>query len=119
MPIAYFDCFSGISGDMTLAALLSCGLEESVLRDGLAKLNLPGWKLDVSQTERNGIGAVDVDVTVTQPQGHGRHLHHIEEILNAAEITESVRAKSMAIFRRLAEAEAKIHQTTVERIHFH
>jgi uncharacterized protein (TIGR00299 family) protein len=117
--IAYFDCFSGISGDMTLAALLACGLKEEDLRAGLDKLRLRGWKVDIAQTSRNGIGAIDVTVKLTEEQGHGRHLHHIEDILAASEISESIRGQALTVFRRLAEAEAKIHQTTVEKIHFH
>ena len=117
--LLYFDCFSGISGDMTLGALLACGADEERLRSELAKLKLPGWQLSIAETSRNGIGATDVTVNLTAEQGHGRHLHHIEEILNASEIAQPIREKALAVFRRLAEAEAKIHQTTVERIHFH
>ena len=83
MHIAYFDCFSGISGDMTLGALLACGVAEDDLRARLSRLTLPGWKLDIAETSKNGIGATDVTVTVTEEQGHGRHLYHIEEILAA------------------------------------
>ncbi len=119
MRIAYFDCFSGVSGDMTLGALLACGVPEERLRAELDRLKLPGWRLDVVETERNGIGAVDVTVTLTEPQGHGRHLHHIAEILDHSDLPDAVRQKALAVFTRLAEAEAKIHQTTVERIHFH
>jgi pyridinium-3,5-bisthiocarboxylic acid mononucleotide nickel chelatase len=117
--VAYFDCFSGVSGDMTLGALLACGLPESDLRAGLEKLRLPGWRLDIAPTSQNGIGATDVTVAITEPQGHGRHLHHIEEILAASDLSDSIRQKALTVFTRLAEAEAKIHQTTVERIHFH
>jgi uncharacterized protein (TIGR00299 family) protein len=119
MRIAYFDCFSGISGDMTLAALLACGLDEDRLRAGFDKLKLPGWTLETGQTSRNGIGAIDVTVKLTEEQGHGRHLHHIEEILAASDLSESIRSQAWRVFCRLAEAEAKIHQTTVEKIHFH
>jgi pyridinium-3,5-bisthiocarboxylic acid mononucleotide nickel chelatase len=104
---------------MTLGALLSCGASEADLRAGLDRLRLPGWRLDLTETSRNGIGATDVTVTITEPQGHGRHLHHIEEILAASDLSEPIRQRALTIFTRLAEAEAKIHQTTVERIHFH
>jgi pyridinium-3,5-bisthiocarboxylic acid mononucleotide nickel chelatase len=116
---AWFDCFSGISGDMTLGALLACGGSEDHLRQELAKLSMTGWRLDIAPTSKNGIGATDVTVTLTEPQGHGRHLHHIEEILKKSEVSSTVRDRAMAVFTRLAEAEAKIHQTTIERIHFH
>ena len=119
MRIAYFDCFSGVSGDMTLGALIACGVSVDDLKADLARLNLPGWELKADSVSRNGIGAIDVTVSLTQKQGHGRHLHHIEEILNAADIPADVRAKARDVFRRLAVAEAKVHQTTVESIHFH
>jgi uncharacterized protein (TIGR00299 family) protein len=119
LKIAYFDCFSGVSGDMTLGALLACGASEEGLRNSLAGLNLTGWELDVRETEQNGIGAVDVTVRVTEEQGHGRHLYHIEEILQKSSLADSVRERALQVFTHLANAEAKIHQTTPDRIHFH
>ncbi len=119
MRTAYFDCFSGISGDMTLGALIACGADVGAIRAELAKLHLDGWDLTAEPTERNGIGAVDVTVTQVAELGHGRHLHHIEEILQASELSDNIRSKALAVFQKLAVAEAKVHQTTVERIHFH
>ena len=119
MRIAYFDCFSGISGDMTLGALLSCGIDESNFRTELSKLNLPGWELRIEPTSQNGIGGTDVTVIVTEEQGHGRHLHHIKEMLNAGDIATPVVDRAIEVFTRLAQAEAHIHQTTIENIHFH
>lgn len=119
MKIAYFDCFSGVSGDMTLGALLACGIDADDLRAELARLKLPGWKLEVQTTSVNGIGATDVTVALTEPQGHGRHLSDIARILEASDLADSVRGKALTVFQRLAEAEAKIHQTTPDRIHFH
>jgi pyridinium-3,5-bisthiocarboxylic acid mononucleotide nickel chelatase len=104
---------------MTLGALLACGGSEELLRAELAKLKITGWRLDIAPTSKNGIGATDVTVTLTEPQGHGRHLHHIAEILDESDIATSIRERALRVFQRLAEAEAKIHQTTVERIHFH
>ncbi len=119
MHIAYFDCFSGISGDMTLGALLACGIDADEFRAELTKLRLSGWELDIEKTSKNGIGATDVTVRVTEKQSHGRHLHDIKEILAASDLPGSVRIRAAAVFRRLAEAEAEIHQTTIDRIHFH
>jgi pyridinium-3,5-bisthiocarboxylic acid mononucleotide nickel chelatase len=119
MRVAWFDCFSGISGDMTLGALLACGVDEEHLRGELGKLRMSGWQLDIAPTSQNGIGATDVTVTLTEEQGHGRHLHHIQGILDASDLSQSIRDKAIAVFTKLAEAEATIHQTTVERIHFH
>jgi len=119
MIIAYFDCFSGVSGDMALGALIACGVDADDLRAELARLNLPGWKLDAQPTSLNGIGATDVTVTQTEEPQQGRHLADIEAILTASDLTDNVRQKASAVFRRLAEAEAKVHQTMPDRIHFH
>ena len=119
MAIAYFDCFSGISGDMTLGALLACGVSEDDFRQELARLKLAGWELEVQETEQNGIGATDVTVKITEEQGHGRHLYHIEEILQKSELPQPVQNKALEVFTHLANAEARIHQTTPDRIHFH
>jgi uncharacterized protein (TIGR00299 family) protein len=120
MRTAYFDCFSGISGDMTLGALIACGVDPTALKTALMGLNVPGWDLTAADVSRNGIGAIDVTVVgAEEDQGHGRHLSDIEEILNSSQLSERVRTQAMAIFTRLAEAEARIHQTTVDRIHFH
>ena len=105
MRIAYFDCFSGISGDMTLGALIACGVPEGELRDQLSRLDLSGWELEVKETEQNGIGATDVTVRITEEQGHGRHLYHIEEILQKGSLPESVQKRALEVFTHLANAE--------------
>ena len=124
MKTAYFDCFSGVSGDMTLGALLACGADnpefEAEFRHQLAGLRVPGYKLIVQRVVRQGITATDVDVVLLeQEQGHGRHLSDIAALLEASALPNTVRQKSLAVFTRLADAEAKIHGTTREEIHFH
>lgn len=121
MKIAYFDCFSGISGDMTLGALLACdGADEARFREQLAALNVPGYELSIAQVKREGITAIDVDVRLLDvDQGHGRHLSDIAAILDASALSARVKAQSLAVFTRLADAEAKIHGTSREEIHFH
>lgn len=120
MKIAYFDCFSGVSGDMTLAALLACGADESAFRDRLSALNVPGYELRVRRVTREGIRATDVDVHLIEAeQGHGRHLADIAAILDSSPLPPRVRQNALAVFTRLADAEAKIHGTTREQIHFH
>ena len=120
MRIAYFDCFSGVSGDMTLGALLACGADETELRERLGALNVPGYELRVTRVTRQGITATDVDVHLIEAeQGHGRHLSDIAAILDSSALPPGVRQKALAIFTRLADAEAKIHGTTREQIHFH
>lgn len=120
MKIAYLDCFSGISGDMTLGALLDCGADEGQFRDLLAGLNVPGYELAISKVKREGITATDVDVKLLDmDQGHGRHLSDIAALLGASSLSAEVRKKALAVFTRLADAEARIHGTSREEIHFH
>jgi uncharacterized protein (TIGR00299 family) protein len=120
MKIAYFDCFSGASGDMTLGALLACGADETQFREALAGLNVPGYNLHVSRRKVEGLMATDVDVELLEvDQGHGRHLSDIAEIYEKSNLSPRVREQALAIFTRLAEAEAKVHGTTPDQIHFH
>ncbi len=120
MKIAYFDCFSGVSGDMTLAALLACGADEGRFREGLAALGVPGYELSIQRVTREGLTATDVDVRLLEDeQGHGRRLSDIAQILTASRLSEPVKAQALAVFTRLADAEAKIHGTGREDVHFH
>lgn len=120
MKIAYFDCFSGVSGDMTLGALLDCGADEARFRDDLAKLAVPGYELVIQKVKREGITATDVDVRlVEKDQGHGRHLSDIAAILAASSLPARVTEQALSVFTRLADAEAAIHGTSREEIHFH
>lgn len=120
MKVAYFDCFSGVSGDMTLGALLACGADEALFRENLAALPVPGYELNIQRVQRAGITATDVDVRLMETdQGHGRHLSDIAEILRASSLSEQVQRQALAVFTRLADAEATIHGTTRDEIHFH
>lgn len=118
--IAYFDCFSGISGDMTLGALLHAGLDEGVWRAEMAKLNVPGYEIRVEPVVKEGISGTDVDVVLLEmDQGHGRHLADIAEILRKSGLAENIRCRALGAFTHLANAEAKIHGMTPDTIHFH
>lgn len=120
MPIACFDCFSGISGDMVLGALLHLGIDEHAWRTALNQLHVPGYDLVLAPVKKEGISAVRVEVRLHEADsGHGRHLSDIAEILEASELPENVRKRALAVFTRLAQAEAKIHATTPDSIHFH
>jgi|YelNatPaOPRAMG01_1025707.scaffolds.fasta_scaffold02844_9 uncharacterized protein (TIGR00299 family) protein len=119
MIIAYFDCFSGISGDMTLGALIACGVNTDTLISELGKLKLPGWSMRTKQVQKSGIGAVSVTVELAEPPRHGRHLPEIEGIISQSELSDRVKSQSLQVFRRLADAEANVHQTTPDKIHFH
>ena len=119
MTIAYFDTIAGIAGDMSMAALVSAGVPFEELTTELQKLNLPGFELTAEHVQRSAIDAVHIDVVVTQQPHYHRHLKDILAIVNASELSSQVRERVTAIFTVLAQAEAKVHNTTVEKIHFH
>jgi uncharacterized protein (TIGR00299 family) protein len=121
MKIAYFDCFSGASGDMILGALMDAGLSVDTLMAQLSKLGLSHFEVKVEKVLKKGIGGsrAIVEIDDHHHHHHHRHLEHIEEIIGTSGLDEGVKEKSLRIFRRLAEAEAKVHQTTVDHIHFH
>jgi len=117
--IAYFDCFSGASGDMLLGALLDAGLELSELEAALAGLSISDYKLSLEQQLRRGISGSKFNVL---DQGHGRparNLGVVRELLESSELGPKVVARSLCVFERLAEAEARVHGTTVDQVHFH
>jgi uncharacterized protein (TIGR00299 family) protein len=163
MRIAYLDCFSGISGDMFLGALLDAGVSPKLLEDTVAALNI-GARLEISRVLRSGILAIKVDVYVngekdlprevfsekrehdhhpdhahehdsgykhshnshthphdthSHPHAHGRSLTAIREIIEKAAISPTAKATAIRIFENLAEAEAEIHDTSIDQVHFH
>ncbi|MFO0790887.1 MAG: nickel pincer cofactor biosynthesis protein LarC [Pirellulales bacterium] len=118
MRIAYLDCASGISGDMTLGALVDAGADLAAIQAGIDSLHLPSCQLVRSEVNKNGFRATQI-VVEHQPEHSHRHLHHITAMIDASTLT--VRQKDIAtrIFHKLAEAEAKVHGTTIEKVHFH
>ena len=147
MRIAYLDCFSGISGDMFLGALVDAGVSPKLLEDTVAALNI-GARLEISRVQRSGISATKVDVYVNgekdQPREaflaeqkpehahghghehshasghrHGRALSKIRRIIEQSAINIASKATAIRIFETLGEAEAKIHNTSIEQVHFH
>ncbi|MFA5073561.1 MAG: nickel pincer cofactor biosynthesis protein LarC [Nitrospirota bacterium] len=119
MKTAYFDCFSGISGDMTLGALVDAGMSIEVLRAELAKLNLSGYEIKAEQVKRSGIAATKVHVIINKQDHQSRHLSDIVNLIGQSSLSPTVKQKSINIFNRLADAEAKVHGTSREQIHFH
>jgi hypothetical protein len=119
MRIAWFDCFSGISGDMTLGALVSAGWPAADAEALPARLGLEGVKVVVGQVRRGPLAAVQVRVEVDGPSQPHRHLRHVESVLGGADLPPTVIERSLAVFRRLAEAEAEVHGTSPEKVHFH
>jgi pyridinium-3,5-bisthiocarboxylic acid mononucleotide nickel chelatase len=118
MKLAYFDCFSGISGDMTLGALLDVGCDLAQLRAELRGLQVPGWELSAEKVWKNGMAATWARVKTEDQQRH-RPLNAILQILRDSKLASPVRDRASAIFRRLGEAEARVHDVPVEKIHFH
>ncbi|HWP69932.1 MAG TPA: nickel pincer cofactor biosynthesis protein LarC [Gemmatimonadaceae bacterium] len=118
MTIAIFDPFSGISGDMTLGALVGAGLEPDWLRALPGRLGLDNVAVRVAQVVRGEIACTKVDFDIP-PQPHGRHLKHIREIVRRADAPERVKDLADQAFTAIAEVEAEVHGTTVDRVHLH
>ena len=113
----HFDCFSGISGDMTLGALIDAGADVGAVRAGLDSLGLP-IRLHVEKVRKGGFAATQVWVQAPEETEH-RHLPDVEAILAKGSLTASQRELALRIFRKLAEAEAAAHGMPLDRVHFH
>ncbi len=119
MPqIAFWDCFSGISGDMALGALVDAGLDLDLLRAELRKLKVPGWEIVATRDVRYGIAGTQVKV-LTQPQTTHRHLSDIRDILDRSALDDAIRERALAVFGRLAAAEGSVHGMAPDEVHFH
>lgn len=119
MTIAYFDCFSGASGDMILGALLDAGLSSRLLKEELKKLSLPTVRLTIRRVLKGGIHATRVNVEGKgEPRSH-RNLRELLRILDRSGLEPEIKERSATIFRRIASVEAEIHRKPVEEIHFH
>jgi pyridinium-3,5-bisthiocarboxylic acid mononucleotide nickel chelatase len=118
VKLAYFDCFSGISGDMTLGALVDAGVSLDQLREQLRGLDVRGWEISSEKVWKNGMSSTYVRVK-TEDQTKHRSLSAILEILGKSKLSPRVREQAAAIFRKLGEAEASVHDVPIEKIHFH
>lgn len=118
IKIAYFDAFSGISGDMVIGALLDLGLSLDLLKAEFSKLQLSGYTLHQSERVQHGIRAIKFDVGVSAQQ-HERSFRSIADMLDTSPLSGMVKTTALKIFTRLAEAEAHVHNTSVEDVHFH
>ena len=134
MNTLYFDCSSGISGNMALGALLEIVGDENYLLEELKKLNITGYKLEISKKIKNGITGTYVEVTVDGKDEYG-HIHHLEEhehhhhehrnlkdvneIIDNSSLKEDVKDLAKRIFLRVAKAESKVHNKSLEEVHFH
>lgn len=118
MRLAYLDCASGISGDMTLGALVDAGVDLAAVQEGVDSLGLPSCRLRVEQVKKAGFRATQLTVE-HEPEHKHRHLHHIEAMIAGSTLTERQRELARRIFLKLAQAEAKVHGSTIEKVHFH
>lgn len=119
MKIAYLDCFSGASGDMLLGALLDAGLDLEALRRELAKLPVEGYELSLETQMRHGLRGTKFDVVLLHPCVQDRHLADIEALIEGSALSPEVKSRSLSTFRHLARAEARVHGTSVDKVHFH
>jgi len=119
MKILSYDCFSGISGDMNLGAMIDLGIDPQFLKAELDKLNLPGWELIVEKDQRHGITGTKVTVVQTRHEHAHRHLSDITGILDRSGLDEKDKELSKKIFLKIATAEAKVHGIPVDHVHFH
>ncbi len=118
MRSAYLDCSSGVSGDMFLAACLDAGLDPQALKSELARLPLGPYEFKVERLRRGGLTGTHVGITAPDAQPH-RHLIPIEHMIESSALPARVKERSRAIFRRLGEAEARLHDQPIEQVHFH
>ena len=135
--ILYFDCLSGISGDMTIAALLDLGINQDEFLQELKKINIDGYRIEVKKSQKNGISGIDFKVILDShddihdhnhshqhhhSHGHShvhRNLHDIGHIIDNSKINNKVKEMSKTIFGYVAASEAKIHNKPIEEVHFH
>ena len=120
---AYFDCYSGISGDMILGALVDLGVDIKDIRKALKGIDLKGYKLQAKKIQRNGLACTQITVAIEKRKHQHSHPHrsftNIKKLIERSGLSLKVKKNSIEIFKRIAKVEAKIHNTTIEKIHFH
>jgi len=118
LKTAYFDCFSGISGNMALGALLHAGLPLKSLIEELEKLSLPGYRIDAGSSRSGTLTGIDVQVQVEANQPR-RNVNEILALIDQSRLSAAVKEKSSRVFRILGEAEARVHGVDLSEVHFH
>jgi len=119
MKIAYFDCFSGASGDMILGSMIDAGLNSQRLREELKRVSMPSVRLNVRKVVKGGISATRVVVVGRKEERFHRNLNEMVKILERSHLDSEVKKKSIKVFQGIASVEAKIHRKREEDIHFH
>jgi len=120
---AYFDCYSGISGDMILGAMVDLGVDIKEIRNALKKIDLKGYKLHSKKIQRNGLASTQITVKIEnkkhQHSPTQRNFSDIRKLIDQSTLSSVVKNNSIEIFKRIAKVEAQIHNTTIQKIHFH
>lgn len=120
MKTLYFDCFCGAAGDMIVGALIDAGADFAEIEKSLATLKVDGYKLSCEKVNKKGTMATKFDVHLDEQHHHPhRHLRHVVEIIESGDLPDSVKKASLETFQRVAVAEAEVHGTTIEKVHFH
>jgi len=119
MKILYIDCFSGVSGDMFLGALLNCGLPRTLLKRELSGLPLDPYTLSITPAQRMNITGYRIQIKPRTKKHHHRGLREIKRIITGSQLTKQIKDLSLSAFERLALVEAKIHHKKISEIHFH
>ncbi|MFO0897279.1 MAG: nickel pincer cofactor biosynthesis protein LarC [Pirellulales bacterium] len=118
MKIAYLDCASGISGDMTLGALVDAGADLEAVNAAVGSLGLPGVRIVAVDVKKHGFRAKQITIE-HEPEHKHRHLHHIDAMIDQSALSPRQRDLAKRIFLKLGQAEAKVHGTTLQKVHFH
>lgn len=122
MKILYYDCFSGISGNMNLGALIDLGVDKNYLISELSKLNMDNYEINIKKDIKNGISGIKVDVILKNNSvcdSQHRNLEYIENMINFSNLGSRVKEISKGIFKKIAKAEAKVHGKSINEVHFH
>ncbi len=119
MKTLYFDCFSGAAGDMIVGALIDAGADFSKIRDGLMSLGVEGYDVAIEKVKKKGVMATKFHVNIAEHGHPHRHLKHIVAIIEKGDLPAGVKEASLETFRRIAVAEAEVHGSTIEKVHFH
>ena len=121
MKVLYYDCFSGISGDMNLGAMLDLGVDPSYLLDELKKIRIGSYEIQIQRDQRRGIAGTRFEV-LTSPADSSRHERNyrdISRLIQESDLSEEVKDLSLRLFLKIGEAEARVHGCTLDEIHFH
>ena len=118
MKTLYFDCFAGASGNMILGGLVSLGVDPNSLKAEITKLNISDFDIEFTEVDRAGINSIHAKTIYEEEKSH-RHFSQIKKIIEESDLSENIKERSIEIFQNLAEAEAKVHGVSLEKVHFH